>query len=384
MRDFEKRYLYIFPIIIIMAIPLIFMPTVSIHSAVDYIKFLLSDKANMKLTLTAIDPRVQSLSADPENPLVMKLEIRDKEGRPVPGAAFRISSADKYGTVSPSNGRTGKDGISLVIYRPSAQPDSAYLNGKTKVDISAVIPGTDATADLSFELVHIPVVFLHGYKAPPSIFDSFASYLESKGFNTAGLDYDSAKGVAFGAAQLGEFLEKEREDYLKKGIQVKRFDLIGHSMGGLVARYYTCSQDYMRSNNVEKIIFVSVPQNGSSLASLGLKYYSDRGIFDLIPDSDLFTNAFPNMTNKGLNNSIQAGSILGQYDEVVSAESASLDEWGIRTELFNVGENNFTVDKLLSGKIVEAANHKAVLYNKKIFKRVEEMLAAELAYPIKK
>ncbi|MBZ0099217.1 MAG: hypothetical protein K8F30_09040, partial [Taibaiella sp.] len=115
-----------------------------------------------------------------------------------------------------------------------------------------------------------------------------------------------------------------------------------------------------------------------------LKYYSDRGIFDLIPDSDLFTNALPNMKNKGLNDSIQAGSILGQYDEVVSAESASLEEWGIRTELFNVGKNNFTVDKLLSGKIVEAANHKAVLYNKKIFKRVEEMLVTKLAFPIKK
>ena len=384
MPDFERKFIYIFPILIIMLLPLVFMPAVSISSAVDYINFEFSDKSNMRLTLNTIDPRIRSLSSDPENQLVMKLEIRDKEGHPVSGADFQISATDKDAAVSPANSRTGSDGSCLVIYRPSIQPDAAYLNGKARVTITASIPDTVVKDALSFELIRIPVVFLHGYKAPPAIFDSFAAYLESKGFYTASLNYDSDKGVAYGAAQLEELLVKEKEAYLQKGIQIKRFDLIGHSMGGLVARYYTCSRDYMHINNVEKIIFVSVPQNGSSLAALGLKYYSDRGIFDLIPDSDLFTNALPNMKNKGLNDSIQAGSILGQYDEVVSAESASLEEWGIRTELFNVGKNNFTVDKLLSGKIVEAANHKAVLYNKKIFKRVEEMLVTKLAFPIKK
>lgn len=384
MPDFEKKFIYILPFLLIMLVPLVFMPAVSLSSAVDYINFAFSDKSTMQLTLTTIDPRIRSLSSDPENQLVMKLEIKDKEGRPVSGAGFRITTTDQDGTVTPSSGRTGSDGSCLVTYRPSIQPDSAYIDGKAQVSLTAVISDSDIAAALSFELVHIPVVFIHGYKTPPTIFDSFAAYLESKGFTTASLNYDSDKGVAFGAAQLRQLLEEETKAYLEKGIQVKRFDLIGHSMGGLVARYYTCSRDYISSHDVEKIIFVSVPQNGSSLAALGLKYYSDRGIFDLIPDSDLFTNALPNMINQGLNDSIQAGSILGQYDEVVSAESASLDEWGIKTELFNVGENNFTVDKLLSGEIVEAANHKAVLYNKKIFNRVEEMLVTQLAYPIKK
>lgn len=384
MPDSEKKFLFMISIFVIMLLPLVFMQAASISSAVDYIDFQLSDKSNMRLALNTIDPRIQALSSDPENQLVMKLEIRDKEGYPVSGAAFRLSSTDKNAVLSPSGGRTGRDGISLVTYRPSVQPDTAYINGKARVTITAYIPGTAVKGALSFQLVRIPVVFLHGYKAPPAIFDSFAAYLESRGFTTASLDYDSGKGVAFGAAQLGELLEKEKAACLEKGVQVKRFDLIGHSMGGLVARYYTGSQDYIRKNDVEKIIFISVPQNGSSLAPLGLKYYSDRGIYDLIPESDLFTNVLPNMRNKGLNESIQAGSLLGQYDEVVSAESASLDEWGIRTELFNVGENNFTVDKLLSGKIVEAANHKAILYNKKVFKRVEEMLAGKLPFPVKK
>jgi hypothetical protein len=82
-----------------------------------------------------------------------------------------------------------------------------------------------------------------------------------------------------------------------------------------------------------------------------------------------------------LSSTIQTGSILGQYDEVVTSESASLDEWNIKTELFNVGENNLTMNKLLNGDLLEASNHKNVLFNKKVFEKIEEMLKKDLSYP---
>jgi hypothetical protein len=87
------------------------------------------------------------------------------------------------------------------------------------------------------------------------------------------------------------------------------------------------------------------------------------------------------MINAGLNPSIQTGSILGQYDEVVGVDSASLDDWNIRRELFDIGESNFTVDKLLDGEILQATNHKMILYNKKVYQRVEQMLETDLPYP---
>jgi hypothetical protein len=200
---------------------------------------------------------------------------------------------------------------------------------------------------------------------------------------TEGLDYDSGKGVASGAVQLDHFLTGLTSSYAKQGILAYSFNVIAHSMGGLVARYYSCSSEYISKDNISKIIFISTPQKGSPFASLGLKYYKDRGIYDLAPDSELFTKTFASMINQGLNYKIRTASILGQYDEVVSAESANLDKWGIRTEMFNVGESNFTVDKLLTGKIVEAANHKLVLDNLKVYRRAEEMLLSDLPYPQK-
>ncbi len=380
----NNKLIYILLVLLLALSPFVFVPGFSLRSAADFVRFELSDKSGLNITLKTIDPHITALSADPENDLVMKLVISDKEGLPVPEAGFSIIALDGNAVIQPAKGRTGADGSILITYRPSALPAEAYTNGKTGETLTASISGSTVKTAFSFDLVHIPVVLIPGYKAPVSIFGSFASFLKTKGYTSFSLDYSSENGVAYGAVQLGDLLDKKKQDFLDKGVQVKRFDLIGHSMGGLVARYYTGSREYSGRNDVEKIIFVSVPQNGSALASLGLKYYSDKGIYDLIPDSPLFTKDFPGMYNKGLNNNIQVGSILGQYDEVVSAESASLDEWGIRTELFNVGENNFTMDNLLSGKIVEAANHKAVLFNNKVFRRVEEMLGTKLSFPIKK
>jgi len=77
------------------------------------------------------------------------------------------------------------------------------------------------------------------------------------------------------------------------------------------------------------------------LASIGEEYFKDKSIKELVPDNELFVSIFPNTINGGLNNSIQTGNLLSQYDEVVTNESAALDKWGIKTEIFNVGENSF-------------------------------------------
>lgn len=381
MYNMNYKIIYLPLIALLLLLPLLFMPSGNLNSMADYVKFELSDKTGMKLTLNPVNPHLERLSSDPENELIMKVEIRDRDGNLVPGAKFSIDAAVNKKAFSQASRYTDENGSYLIIYKPSILPASIYKDGKTIETVTTAIQGTDIKAQVSFNLIRIPVIFIHGYQANSSLFDSFKDYIESKGIPTECLNYDSTKGVAYGARQLDSYINGVKDEYLKKGIQIKRVDLIGHSMGGLVARYYTCSPDYSGNSNVEKIIFLSVPQNGSSLASLGLKYYKDNGIHDLMPDSSLFTEVFPSLKNKGLNNQIQTGSILGQYDEAVSVESSSLDEWGIKTELFNVGENNFTVDKLLSGKIVEASNHKAILYNKKVFERVVEMLDTRLAYP---
>jgi len=149
----------------------------------------------------------------------------------------------------------------------------------------------------------------------------------------------------------------------------------------LVARYYSGSTEYIKNDDINKIIFLSVPHKGSILASIAEEYFNDRSIKNLMPDDELFTNTFAGMINGGLNNSVQVGNLLSQYDEVVSEENASLEEWGIKTEIFGVGDNSFTVDNLLSGNILHAPNHKGILNNKRVFDRVYEMLNSNLSCP---
>ena len=283
-----------------------------------------------------------------------------------PAGAFRPSAV----------AATDANGTYTAEYEP---PSS--INGTNNIILKAKLSGTDKIASIQIKLVPVPVVLVHGYQASPQIFSGVSAYLKSQGFDPLGFSYASDKGVISSAAQLSDYLDKVKTDMASDGIQVKRFDLISHSMGGLVARYYTCSSGYSAKGNVRKLIFVSVPQRGSPFASIGLKYYDDQGMRDLLTDSTLYSEIFPSLSNGGLNPSIQTGSIMGRYDEVVGSESASLAEWNIQTELFDVGDSNFTIDKLLSGEILQAANHKLILYNKKVYQRLVQMLITNIPYP---
>jgi hypothetical protein len=103
----------------------------------------------------------------------------------------------------------------------------------------------------------------------------------------------------------------------------------------------------------------------------------------MIPDGNFLANILSAMFNKGLNSGIQTANIAVEYDEVVDQDSTSLDDWRIKTEVFNVGGNNFSVNNLLNGNLAQATNHKSILSNKKVFERVFEMLSTQLEYPKK-
>lgn len=345
------------------------------------LKFELGNKAGFTVSLNSTSPEITKIAAEPEISITLKALATDSIGKPVPSARINFVEKNRLGKIKKLAGRTSENGTIMLVYSPPDEADALQDIATRQIEIFAEIPGSQLNASIKLQLIRVPVVFVHGYKTSPSIFTSFADYLKNEGFITASINYKSEKGVASGASELSQFLAAFSVKLTEKNILCNRFDIIAHSMGGLVARYYTCSDSYSKANNVSKIIFLSTPQAGSPFASLGLKYYNDRGIQDLLPESDLYSKIFPALLNKGLNNHIRTASILGQYDEVVSPESASLEKWGIETEIYNVGENNFTMNNLLSGKIVEAANHKLVLYNLKVYQRVRQLLLSDMPYP---
>jgi pimeloyl-ACP methyl ester carboxylesterase len=420
LQPVKRAVITAFILIAVMLYPLLLLFTAISHAASVPSKsspYADMDKRGLNIMLYSVNPGIQTLTADMENTLIVRVQVKNADGAPVHGAEVwlevfagnsdpGIPNAGTVGSIDGSSGNNGsvKAGNSAVAprpdstgtFRPSAGITDAngsfvteyappsYAAGVSKVILSANLSGTDKASSLPVKLIPVPVVLIHGYQASPQIFSGVSAYLKTQGFNPLGFGYTSGTGVVSSAAQLSDYLGKIKADMASTGIQIKRFDLISHSMGGLVARYYTCSNGYSSKGNVRKLIFVSVPQRGSPFASIGVKYYDDQGMRDLLTDSTLYTDILPSMTNGGLNPAIQTGSIMGRYDEVVSSESASLAEWNIETELFDVGDSNFTIDKLLSGEILQAANHKLILYNKKVYQRLVQMLTSDIPFPSSK
>lgn len=372
---FAKKYKLYVLILMITALVVFVLLSDDVSSS---LKYEFGNKQEMKLDMHLLNPAVKVLSTDSSNKLYLKVVVRDALGYPVPKALVQF--AVPRGSITPAEIRTDRQGEAVVYYSPD-EVNGTAVNSDQKVKITSNLKGQPAASSVEVDLINVPVVFVHGYQASGALFDNMKEFLENKGIRCSAVNYKSEEGVAMGSDQLNSFMQQLKLDYLAEGIQVGKFDMIAHSMGGLVARYYSCSEAYIRNQDIRKMIFLAVPHKGSHWASLGLQYYDDRAIHDLIPDSELLSKTFPVMLNKGLNSTIQVGSIIGQYDEVVSLESADLSEWNIKTEIFNVGESNFTVDKLLNGNIVEAANHKTILSNRKVFERIEQMLESKLPYP---
>ncbi|WP_161950300.1 esterase/lipase family protein [Clostridium thermosuccinogenes] len=341
----------------------------------------MSKKSELSLSLSLVNPGIGILAADPENKLILKAEVRDSSGMPVQYARILLTSDNDFGSLYPEDVRTNTFGEAIVTYSPPEYDSKNFSDGYAEAVIRASIDDTDISEAVKVKITRTPVVMIHGYQSNGDIFENLMGYLNSKGYECIPFNYDSIKGIAHGSGELKDFLQQQKLVYLSKGIQVGRFDLIAHSMGGLVARYYTCSREYIKNHDIKKIIFISVPHKGSPIASLGAEYFEGQGILDLIPDNPLFTHILPSMINKGLNNTIQTGNIIAQYDEVVGITNASLDEWGIKTELFNLGKSNITVDDILNGTLVQAPIHKGILSNKKVFEKILFMLENELPYP---
>jgi pimeloyl-ACP methyl ester carboxylesterase len=127
-----------------------------------------------------------------------------------------------------------------------------------------------------------PVVLVHGLLNTAEKFNEYLGYLESIGLNGYAVGDGQFKGklnmgspgnpatptltIAENAAQLDIYI-----DGVKKTTGAEKVDLIAHSMGGLVTRYYI--HQLMTEDDVAQLIMLGTPNGGSPcggmLSSLG-------------------------------------------------------------------------------------------------------------------
>jgi pimeloyl-ACP methyl ester carboxylesterase len=146
--------------------------------------------------------------------------------------------------------------------------------------ISARLNGQQVVARLSVPVVPRPVVMVHGFNAD---FHSWDNYLGAQGYlaslglqgfavgdgqvegvmNTGSLSDPTARTntIAENAAILGKYIAN-----VQKVTGAEKVDLVVHSMGGMIARYYL--DRIMTTDNVAQLIILGTPMAGSACASL--------------------------------------------------------------------------------------------------------------------
>ena len=91
-----------------------------------------------------------------------------------------------------------------------------------------------------------------------------------------------------------------RNDYNNNNYKI---NIVGHSMGGLVARYYI--ENLYQDNHVDKLITLCTPHWGSPLADLS----NDTGILHLLCDHDLDVNSA--MYGGGFSTALSCNALFG-------------------------------------------------------------------------
>lgn len=146
--------------------------------------------------------------------------------------------------------------------------------------VSAWLNGQQVEGGMTASVSPRPVVMVHGYNSNYHTWDNYLgpqSYLSTLGLhgyavgdgqvegvmNTGSLNDPAARtnSIAENAAILGEYIAN-----VQKITDAEQVDLLVHSMGGMISRYYL--DRVMTSDNVAQMIILGTPMAGSACASL--------------------------------------------------------------------------------------------------------------------
>ncbi|MFH2105539.1 MAG: alpha/beta fold hydrolase [Parcubacteria group bacterium] len=179
-----------------------------------------------------------------------------------------------------------------------------------------------------------PVMLVHGFLGATATWDKMSTYLRGEKFDTYTGNYGATDQSIEGLSLvLKNDIQKQKADYANANIKLAKVDAVGHSMGGLISRYYSHNlPDY--PDDLRKLIMVGTPNHGVSwtkkiTGSIGAGWYQAHRL----PAEQLYSeSSFIKTLNSGestgahLNSAIQYGNIYGWPDDwVVSAASAYLN-----------------------------------------------------------
>ncbi len=183
-----------------------------------------------------------------------------------------------------------------------------------------------------------PVVLVHGYTQNRSDFVYLSRYLRRRGLGPIyGFNYFSFGDIRKSGTRLAKFVAR-----VCKETGVDAVDLVGHSMGGLVARY--CIR--LEPERVRRCVTIASPHSGIRMRTPVL----GRGARQLRAGTRFI------MELSGAPLGVPMLSVYSTHDNIVSpgAASSSLERWGGRDFVVDhVGHLTILFDKRVAGAVAD-------------------------------
>ncbi len=340
--------------------------------------------SNIILKVRAFPEDISLLCPDGASPIIFEICAYDLNHDPFPFLLINVELENLQGRLEPAYPITNKDGI-CVVY---VYPNSTYItDGAENNFVEASInfyAKKSFSANYQVRLTYPPVLLVHGFQDTSESFVPLKQYLESNGFVVYTIDYPTETDMDTMSRALNDTISLIKATLKEEGIHTNKIDIVAHSLGGLVARYYTSEQSYIEKQDVRKLIFINVPHHGTPWAEAGAKMLDSPFLDQLHPTSSLFSTTFPNSINKGLNHNVQVANIALDNDEVVPLPSALLNSWNIETKVYRIGAEPLSIESILESQFNGKTRHRQLLFYKPVFEDILFSLTKELTYPQKK
>ena len=139
----------------------------------------------------------------------------------------------------------------------------------------------DRTASNSILLMPPPLVLVHGIWSDATAWYPFESWVETNYPDqfVSAADYGATRNLSFNNPGTQQVLSTTIANALasaaQSGVAARKVDVLAHSMGGLVTRYFMSngapapfSSAYLPPNPIHDLITVGTPHDGSQLAAL--------------------------------------------------------------------------------------------------------------------
>lgn len=207
------------------------------------------------------------------------------------------------------------------------------------------IPLSPLLQPLEGEDPYTPVVLVPGYMMGSFTLYPLKWWLERQGWRPA---VALSLAPPWGDLMLLAEQLKEKVEEVYEACGRTKVILIGHSMGGLIARYYVSRLG--GSQRVEKVISLGTPHHGTKLWTFALGPCA----LQMRPGSPFLHSLETDPANTS---AVPVVSLYSDFDEIViPAESSHLE-----------GDHSLNVP-------LEALGHIAYLYNRRVYRKIQEVL----------